>query len=522
MYIYKLSQIIERAAEQRPDQIAFKFLDQKISFKEVQHKSTQLAIKLQEQGVQKGDRLGIYMPRCIETTIAVYGILKLGAIYVPLDPFSPVERTVSVVKDCNIKHIVSIARQVKKLEKLVALTDINVVLGVNKEIPDCKTISWEVIFKNTTTSFEAPNILGDDLAYILYTSGSTGRPKGIMHTHASALAFVQLATDLYKMQDEIYGMHAPLHFDPSVQGYFGGPYAFAKTIIVSDAHTKMPASLAELIEKEKITIWFSVPLALIQMLRDGGLEYRDMSSLKWVLFSGEVFPTKHLRSLMLQWSFANFSNIYGPTETNQCTYYHIATPPETDLSIPIGSIWGNTDYKIINAQNKEVISGKAGELIIRTATMMKGYWNNPELTQKSLFIETNAVGLEDVYYRSGDQVKLDQEGRLLFLGRNDSQIKLRGYRIELGEIENVLNTHSCVQETVALIVRNEIIDKKELFTLIIASENVALDPEDVKKFCQKKLPIYAVPDHIQFLKKFPRTASGKINRKQLEKMIIAL
>lgn len=522
MYIYTLSQIIEQAAQKRPEQIAFKFLDQTISFLDVHQKSTQLALKLQEQSVKKGDRIGIYMPRCLETTIAIYGILKLGAIYVPLDPFTPIERTAFVIKDCSIKNIVSIPQQARKLNKLVTISNIDTIVGVDKKIPNCTTISWKEIFTLTISGFKPTSILGDDLAYILYTSGSTGTPKGIMHTHASALAFIQLATDLYEMQDEIYGMHAPLHFDPSVQGYFGGPYALATTIIVSDAHTKMPASLAELIEKEKITIWFSVPLALIQMLTLGGIESRDMSSLKWVLFSGEVFPTKHLRNLMLEWDFAKFSNIYGPTETNQCTYYHIDTLPDDDLSIPIGYVWGNTNYKIINSKDNEIISGESGELVIRTATMMKGYWNNPELTQKSLFKEINTAGLEDVYYKTGDQVKLDRDGRLLFLGRNDSQVKLRGYRIELGEIENMVNTHRGVKETVALIVTNEVSQEKELFTLIIPLNNEVLDAADIQKFCQKKLPTYAIPDRIDFLDKFPRTASGKINRKQLEKITTSL
>lgn len=522
MYIYTLPHIIEQAAFKRPDQVAFKFLDQKITFLDLHEKSTQLAIQLQEQGAKKGDRLGIYMPRCLETTIAIYGILKMGGGYVPLDPFAPLERTAFVVKDCEIEHIVSTSSQTRKLKNLVLEKKITAIYGVDKDIPQSTTFSWETIFNTTVASFTPPVILGNDLAYILYTSGSTGTPKGIMHTHDSALAFVQLATELYTMQDEIYGVHAPLHFDPSVQGYLGGPFALATTIIVSDAHTKMPASLTQLIEEEKITIWFSVPLALLQMLTHGNLDKRDMTSLKWVLFSGEVFPTKHLRKLMLQWSFAKFSNIYGPTETNQCTYYHVTAPPETSLPIPIGIPWGNTEYKILDSQNKEVLKGKPGELVVRTATMMKGYWNNAPLTQKSLYKVTNPAGLEEVYYKTGDQVKVDEKGRLLFLGRNDSQIKLRGYRIELGEIENVLNAHSEVQEAAALIIINEKTEEKELTALLIATKNVEVQTKDLMQYCKKKLAAYAIPDHFYFLEKFPRTASGKVNRKQLEKMVTAL
>jgi amino acid adenylation domain-containing protein len=495
------------------------FLDQTISFLELQSKSEQLSFYLSNQGVKKGDRIGIYMPRCLETSIAIYGILKAGAVYVPLDPFSPITRTEFVINDCGIKHIITTPQQTRKLKTLNESLKLTSVVGIEKELPNGIAIPWEYIFNLNIENYTAVNILGDDLAYILYTSGSTGMPKGIMHTHNSALAFVKLVTDLYPMEDAIYGMHAPLHFDPSVQGYFAAPYALATTIIVSDAHTKMPASLAELIEKEKITIWFSVPLALIQMLTHGGIEQRDMSHLKWVLFSGEVFTTKHLRSLMKLWPFAKFSNIYGPTETNQCTNYNLETPPEGDVTIPIGYAWGNTEYKILDTQDQEVGKGEQGELVVRTATMMKGYWNNPELTQKSFYIEIPIAGVEQVYYRTGDQVQQGEKGQLLFFGRNDNQVKLRGYRIELGEVENVLNSHPKVRESVAIVLLNTETNEKELLVSILPFKNEEVMVENLKQFCKNKLPVYALPDTIQILTEFPRTASGKINRKQIEIII---
>lgn len=516
MAIYTLPHIIKNAAKLQPDKVAFKYLNQTITFSELETKSNQLAQYLLQQNVQKGDRIGIYMPRCLETTIAIYGILKAGAVYVPLDPFSPKNRTEFVIKDCNIQHIVNTPQQTRKIKKFEENLGLISVVGIEKELSNITTISWEHIFNLNIKNYTPVNILGDDLAYILYTSGSTGVPKGIMHTHSSALAFVTLAAELYEMEGAIYGMHAPLHFDPSVQGYFAAPYALATTVIISDAHTKMPASLAELIEKEKITIWFSVPLALIQMLNQGGLEKRDMSSLKWVLFSGEVFATKHLRNLMNCWPFAKFSNIYGPTETNQCTYYHLENPPETDLPIPIGYVWGNTEFKIIDTQNKEVAFGEQGELVVRTATMMKGYWNNPELTQNSFYKEIQVAGVEQIYYRTGDQVQQDEEGQLLFFGRNDNQVKVRGYRIELGEIENIVTAHPQIQEAVAFVFINPKTDEKELFVAVITSNDDEVAIENIKQFCQKKLPVYAVPDQIKILEEFPRTASGKINRKQIE------
>lgn len=520
MLLYNLTHIIKNAAIQRPDHLAFKYLDDSLSFLEIETVSNQLAHYLLDQGVVKGDRIGIYMPRCLETAIAVYGVLKVGAVYVPLDPFAPLTRTEFVINDCAIKHLISVTQQTRKLRKLSETTDIASIVGIDKELPNTPTISWDTIYETCDNEPVSIEILGDDLAYILYTSGSTGIPKGIMHTHSSALAFVKLAAYMYEMKDAIYGMHAPLHFDPSVQGYFAAPYALATTIIVSDAHTKMPSSLAALIETEKITIWFSVPLALLQMISHGGIEHRDMTSLKWVLFSGEVFPTKHVRSLMELWPFAKFSNIYGPTELNQCTYYHLEVPPLGDVPIPIGYTWGDTSYKILDTQDQEVTKGTVGELVVRTATMMKGYWNNKAATTNSLYKEELIPNVPHVYYRTGDQVQEDELGRLLFLGRKDHQVKIRGYRIELGEIESVLTSHPDIQEAVAIVTTPLDQAQEKQIHALISSQLPSIDVDRLMAFCKIQLPAYAVPKTIQLLDNFPRTASGKFNRKEIESLLI--
>lgn len=521
MLLYNLTHIIKNAAQQRPDRVAFKYIEETLSFSDLDKASNKLAHYLLDQGIEKGDRVGIYMPRCLETTIAVYGILKAGAVYVPLDPFAPISRTEFVIKDCGIEHLVSVTQQTRKLNKFSENVSIASIVGIDKELAHIPTISWDTIHNTYDSTPVVTNILGDDLAYILYTSGSTGTPKGIMHTHNSGLAFVKLAAHTYQMQDAIYGMHAPLHFDPSVQGFFAAPYALATTIIVSDAHTKMPTSLAALIEREKITIWFSVPLALMQMMSHGGIEHRDMTSLKWVLFSGEVFPTKHLRNLMKQWRFATFSNIYGPTELNQCTFYHLTKPPRGRQPIPIGAIWGDTSYKILDAQDQEVSQGAAGELVVRTATMMKGYWNNTTATANAMYKEELVPGVTRCYYRTGDQVQEDREGRLLFLGRKDHQVKIRGYRIELGEVESVLTAHPDIKEAIAVVIAPSKDTEEKQICAFVSSQAPIIDKEAVMDFCKLKLPPYAVPQTIEVLNDFPRTASGKINRKELEKSLIS-
>ena len=519
--IYTLSQIIEKSALNYPDKEAFRFLTQSISYSELDRKSNQLALYLKNSGVKKGDRIGIYMNRCLETSIAVYGILKSGGAYVPLDPFAPVARTVFLIEDCGIKHLLTTSTQTKKLKKILDERPlIDSIVGING-IEGSDAVSWESIFSLSLNSYNPIRVLEQDLAYILYTSGSTGTPKGIMHTHYSGLNFAKLVIDLYKFnnQDRV-AVTAPLHFDPSTLGYFSAPLVGATTIIVSDAHLKLPASLSELMEKEKLTVWFSVPLVLIQLLLNGGIEKRDYSSLKWVLFSGEVFTTKHLRSLMKLWPGKKYSNIYGPTELNQCTNYDLEVPPISDEPIPIGTVWGNTEYKILDTNDVEVSFGESGLLVVRSATMMKGYWNNTSLTEGSLYKETIAPGMVNIFYRTGDLVRLNDEGALLFLGRNDRQIKIRGFRIEIDEVENTLLKHNNVKEAVVIVTENDGNDEKRLIAAVILSEDMTEATDDIKTFCKKYLPTYALPETLKIFDDFPRTSSGKIDRKRIEEALI--
>ncbi len=515
--LYNLAQIIGHAAKKYPHKTAFKCWEATVTFSELEEKTNQLATCLIGQGVRKGDRVGILMHRCLDTAIAIYGILKAGAVYVPIDPFLPNARMAFVVKDCGIKHVVTTEQHTKKIKTLVTQhLDLETVIG-SGAVEGLKTLTWDAVFSTTPYVATPVAIVADDLAYILYTSGSTGTPKGIMHTHASGLAFAALVAKGYQLQPEdIIANSAPIHFDVSLLGYCAAPLAAATTIIIPDAHLKFPLSLSELVAKEQVSIWYSVPLLLIELLHKGGIQYKDFSSLRWVLFAGEVFATKQLRALMQVWPQAVFSNIYGPTELNQCTYYNLTTPPETDAPIPIGTTWGNTEFKILDANDKAVAKGEEGLLVVRSATLMKGYWNNKALTEAALYKETIVPGYEQVYYRTGDVVRLNAANELLFLGRQDRQIKLRGFRIEIDAIETVLLAHDAVLEAAVVLIETDT-DVSRLEAAVILDTDCNVKVLDAH--CRAHLPSYAVPNSITIQSSFPRTSSGKIDRKQIETLL---
>lgn len=517
--IYNLAQLVAKSASLFPEKDAFRCLDDSITYKELDTRTNQLAAYLIGAGLQKGDRVAIYMNRCLETCIAVHGILKAGGAFVAINPFSPLERTMTIMKDCDIAFLLSTPSQIRKIKAIAkAANFLNTIIGVS-EIEGANTITWEDISSLPLDDFNPPEILGKDLSSILYTSGSTGTPKGIMHTHYSSLSLARLEAKLHdSTHEDRIGNFAPLHFDQSLFGYFSGPLVGATTVIFPDAYVRLPKSLSALVAKEQITLWFSVPLILTQVLLNGDIDDHDFSSLRWVRFGGEVFPVKQLKELMQKWPQAKFINSYGPSELFRCTYYILEEPPGTDDPIPLGTVWGNTEYKILDENDREVTKGTSGELVVRTDTLMIGYWNNQQLTEQSFYREQVASGYDYVFYRTGDLVEENENNEIMFLGRIDRQIKLRGYRIELDEIEATLLKHEGIEEA-AVIVVEKADENKELEAVVRLSKGAEVSTRDLMLFCKKIIPSYAVPEHMTIIEDFPRTGTGKIDRNEILKLL---
>ncbi len=518
MWRFLLTHGITRAAESHPDSEAVRFSGQSLSYGELESRSNSLAHVLHELGIRRGDRVGIHMNKGIESAIAMYGIMKAGGAYVPLDPFAPVNRVGFVIKDCGIRVMIAKDNKAGNLSEILSeQTPLHTIIGVeNSPALPAETISWQEIFNAPGHPISA-RLTEQDLAYILYTSGSTGVPKGIMHTHRSGLSFAEWAVETYELTNtDRVSNHAPLHFDLSTFDFFATAIAGGTTVVIPEALTKFPANLSKLIATERISVWYSVPFALIQLMQRGDLLAQDTSSLRWILFAGEVFPTKHLRQLMGMLPGVRFSNLYGPTETNVCTFYHVEQIPEdTDETIPIGKACTNIEDLVVDAADQPVAPGEVGELLIRGGVVMKGYWGLPERTQAGFFRRPAFDRFEDVFYRTGDLVQLDGDGNYRYLGRKDRQIKTRGYRVELDEIEVALLSNDAVLEAAAYPVPDGQ-GSNLIEAAIIVKEGLELTETDLVEHIGKRLPPYAVPVHINFLTDFPRTSTGKINRRELQ------
>ncbi|REJ75798.1 MAG: amino acid adenylation domain-containing protein [Acidobacteria bacterium] len=540
---YLIHHSLEAAVERDPAHPAFRCADQELDYSALLRRSRQLAHLLRDAGLSAGGRVGIYMPKCLELPVAVYGTLIAGGAYVPIDPGAPPERVRLLIEDCGIGHLLTaparIARATALADELAAAgAPLRLVVGSDPRQQAAAATSgrggatrwvpWTVL-EQLPDGDPGVRRVEEDLAYVMVTSGSTGVPKGLMHTHRSGLAYAELSAREYGVgpQDRL-GNHSPLHFDMSTFEYLTGPLCGATTVIIPEEVTIFPRSLAELIERERLSFWYSVPLALIQLLLHGGVEERDCSSLRWVLFGGEPFPPKHLARLTALWPHARFSNSYGPAEVNQCTAYHL--PPgvwDESRPVPLGRVWDGAEGLIVGADDEVVAPGEVGELLIRSGTRMRGYWRRPELNRRAFYRRPTYPDFEDVFYRTGDLVREDEHGELHFLGRKDRQIKVRGYRVELDEVEQVLCSVEGVREAAAVALPDPEdeaglrIAGVVLASAASADEATPLTVEALARAARAKLPAYAVPSLLEVRRELPRTGSGKIDRRALAEQLAA-
>lgn len=514
---YLLTHAISFYANKSPLSEAIRCSGESLNYAELDKLTSSLARTLVEHGVKRGDRVGIYINKSLESAVAIYGILKAGGAYVPIDPFSPVNRVDYIIQDCGIRHLITNEAKLNAIRQIIEKgSGLEHLVGVPPQDElRVNCLTWEDVHSAPSEPLEL-RLTEQDLAYILYTSGSTGDPKGIMHTHRSGLSFAEWAAETYSLTpDDRLSNHAPLHFDLSTFDYFAGAIAGAATVIIPEALTKFPANLSKLIEDERLSVWYSVPFALIQLMHRGGIESRDFSNLRWILFAGEVFPTKHLRQLMSMLPNIRFSNLYGPTETNVCTYYHVNQIPQDDEPIPIGKPCANIEDLVVDQDGHPVSSGDPGELLIRGGVVMKGYWKQPDKTSQGFFNRTSFEHYHDIFYRTGDLVQLDSNGDYRYLGRKDRQIKTRGYRVELDEVEVALLSHQCVEEAAAYPVADGQ-GSNLIEAALTLKPKTDLNEDDIITYISSRLPNYAIPTKIDILEKFPRTSTGKINRRELQ------
>lgn len=486
-----------------------------LTYGELDTLSDRVRDRLARIGVGPGDRVGLWLPKSIDSVATILGVLKRGAAYVPVDPGAPAERGGYILADCGVSAIVVEERFVAALREALgdfAAKTAWLVLpttgggaGLTGALDRADAEAPAAAVATETPAPEA-------LAYILYTSGSTGKPKGVMLSHRAAVAFVEWCVRTFEPRaDDRFSSHAPFHFDLSILDLYVPQTCGAAVVLVSEDRGKEPAGLAQLIADEGITIWYSAPSILSMLAQYGKLETRDYSKLRMIFFAGEVFPVVHLRALAAQLPRPRYFNLYGPTETNVCTHYEVALPiaAERTEPFPIGKVCDQLEGLVVDGDGAVIERGAEGELVIRGANVMDGYWNLPERTADAFLAQHGGR-----WYRTGDLVVEEPGGDLRYVGRRDRMVKRRGYRVELGEIEACLYRHPDVVEA-AVIAKQDATAGMRVEAHVTLRDGAKLSLVAMKQFCSKHLPVYMIPDAVRSHAKLPKTSTDKIDYQKL-------
>lgn len=512
-----LHEYLSRSARAQPDKVAIEDSDRSITYGQLESLSNWLCGKLVGMGVVPGDRVGIWLPKSIDAVTAMHGAMKAGAAYVPVDPSAPATRNAFIHHDCTVRvaivHVRFELEYRKAFEDLGALPPLLIVPEATDE-PGLKALSTDDLrSQQSDTADTGP----DDLAYILYTSGSTGKPKGVMLTHRNAISFVDWCSETFRpLAEDRCSSHAPFHFDLSILDIYLSLKHGCTLVLVPEELGKDPVRLAPFIADQRLSIWYSAPSILGMLAQFGKLPQYDLSRLRIILFAGEVFPVKHLRALKQLVPHPDYYNLYGPTETNVCTWFKIppVVPDDRENPYPIGWTCSHLEAQAVDEHGATVATGAEGELVVRGPAVTQGYWNLRERNQQAFLVDDAGRS----WYRTGDIVKEDPEDGYIYLGRRDRMIKKRGYRIELGEIEACLYGHPQIKEA-GTVAHAGTDGELKVSAFISTADGTRLSVISLKQYCAQRLPLYMVPDLFHQRPGLPRTSTDKVDYQQLLQLL---
>ncbi|MBD2767189.1 amino acid adenylation domain-containing protein [Hymenobacter sp. BT664] len=478
--------LFEKQAAQRPDEVALVFQEQQVSYRELQRRSDQVAGFLIERGVKPGELVGLMLERSVEQVVALLGILKAGAAYVPLDPAYPMERKRIILQESACRVLIANPAHIQGELATVQLVDVNSAAVMNGRAKP------------------AVPSTGADLAYVIYSSGTTGQPKGIMVEHGSLINLLRYYNRRYCInQDTRILQVTNLVIDIALQEIFSSLINGLTLYIPTQEMIFDREALRGFIATNQISFVQVIP----DTLREYFLEGERLESVTTLLCGGDKLPGE-LQDAIVAKGYPLY-NVYGQTETtidalvSQCT---------TGVQ-GFDEVVDNCQVYVLDDQMQPVPVGVAGEICVGGVGVARGYWQQPALTQEK-FIENPFA--EGRLYKTGDRGVITWEGRLEFRGRQDEQVKIRGYRIELGEIEKALLGHPQVREVV-VVAQGEAEEEKYLcayYTLPLADAG-GRPSEELREYLQGQLPGYMVPSYLVELPQLPVNANGKIDRRAL-------
>lgn len=459
---------------------------------------------VREAGVRSGDRVAFCLPKGLEAVQTIYGILAAGGAYVGLQFDGPPARLGAIIAAIEPRVLVTTPEMSRKLAADGGMARMPPVLQVETAT---NGRGLETVLRSAVPLHSTQPVAPDDLAAIVFTSGSTGVPKGVMRSHRSMVVNGRWHVGVEGMgtRDVRLG-NSMLHY--IAQNLFFPAQSGCRNHLLSDQEVMFPELVAEIMERERATLWASTATALRLLIEQGDLGRRDLDSLRIVRSHGEVLSVDVLRAAMAAFPQATISSTYGLTEAPNITSFDAPRPLPADMrAVPLGPTQPEYALRLCDEAGNDVAAGEVGEICAIGPCVTLGYWNDPALTAAK-----RLNGRADSY-RTGDLAYYGADGTLQFVGRKDHIVKLRGHRFDLGEIEAALRQHATVRDAAAVVVPRGG-GQSEILAAVEAASTGDLEGQ-LRQICAERLPRFAWPTRIRVLAELPRLPNGKPDRQKL-------
>ncbi|MFN8007389.1 MAG: AMP-binding protein [Terriglobia bacterium] len=503
------------SAQRYPEKVALVYQKKRVTYAELERRSNALAHGLLQCGLQRGDRVIIFADNTIETVISFWGVLKANGVVSIVNPLTKADKLAYLLNDCRAtmlitdSHLSPVFTEATPKSKHLKAVIVSGKPDMEQlsHLPGCLQFDHLLSDQDEETA-PRRQTLDIDLAAIIYTSGSTGDPKGVMLTHRNMLtAATSVSTYLGIRQDDVILCILPLAFDY-------GLYQMIMTFrlgarLILERSFAFPAQVLKNVVEEEVTGFPGVPTIFAILSELKNLSRYDFSRIRFVTNTAAALPVKHIESLKTIFPQARIFSMYGLTECKRCTYL----PPEDIDRKPtsVGIAIPNTELWIVDEQDQRLGPHQVGQLVIRGATVMRGYWEKPEATQKKL--RPGPLPGEMVLY-TGDYCKLDEEGYLYFVGRMDDIIKSRGEKVSPKEVEMVLMNIAGVKEAAVIGVPDDVLGQA-VKALVVLEAGVSISEEVLQRECLNHLENFMVPKYVSIVPELPKTTTGKVKKTDL-------
>lgn len=512
--------LLRDSALQTPDKEALVHGQERLSYHHVARKTAGLAMGLLASGLQRGDRIGIYLEASVPQVISIFGISQAGGVYVPINSLLRPEQVMHIARDCGMKALITTPAKLAVLEEIlpqIPSLEFLVVTGKG----DVPPMTLPVRLFEQLCETDPPPIwngkgIDKDLAAILYTSGSTGRPKGVMLSHANVVAGSRIVSTYLEITngDRILAV-LPFSFDAGMNQLMT---AFEKGTTLVLINFTFAREIVQALLKERITGLAGVPTLWSLLAQpSSALNKQPLSHLRYITNTGGAMPQAVLKLLRQALPATKIFLMYGLTEAFRSTYL---SPEELDRRpTSMGKAIPDTEILVLNDSGELCKPGEVGELVHRGPTVSLGYWNRPEDTARALrpnpLLPKEMGDCERVCY-SGDLVRMDEEGFLFFVGRRDTMIKSSGFRISPTEVEEVLFQTGKLRGAAVIGVPDEVLGQT-IKAFVVSRDGEPPDTEELLAHCAEKMPHYMVPKVVEVLSELPKTSSGKVDYPALRK-----